>query len=131
MASTVDGSGVVLLQTMVDHTPHAVGQARHAAQAALGDAPGLDMALLVISELVTNAVLHADGAHLLRVTRCDGHLLVEVEDETDGGMHPGPALSENYSEHGRGLQVVRELSQQCGVRNRVPNGKTVWAEIAW
>jgi len=88
---------------------------------------------LVVSELVTNAVLHSglalgDWIHLT-VDLLQGHVRVEV---TDGGwgFTGAPARSEEAFQqraHGYGLLLVERLADRWGVE-RGPE-TTVWAEI--
>jgi anti-sigma regulatory factor (Ser/Thr protein kinase) len=87
----------------------------------------LDVALLCVSEVVTNAVLHAGTPARLRLA-WDGALLrVEVRDE--GRAFPvrlrRPADDEP---HGRGLVLLEALSRRWGV-HEIEGGKTVWFEV--
>ncbi|MFD7867965.1 ATP-binding protein [Streptomyces sp. NPDC057682] len=86
--------------------------------------------LLVVSELVTNACLHADGPDELRIARLPKALRVEV---TDGGAgQPAPRTPHRAGRPGgHGMFIVQRLCLDWGVV-RVPGepGKTVWAELA-
>jgi len=86
----------------------------------------LDTALLVVSELVTNAVVNARSQVTLRLRLRRDRLLVEVEDE-DSRL---PVLQEHDRDAlgGRGLLLVDALSVRWGSRPR-PTGKVVWAEL--
>lgn len=69
-------------------TPRQVREARQYLAALLDGFPAADDALLCLSELVSNAILHTDSARpggqfTVAVTRNGGHLRVEVGD--DGG----------------------------------------------
>ncbi|MFB9424323.1 ATP-binding protein [Nonomuraea rubra] len=81
--------------------------------------------LLVVSELVTNALVHGDGPPALRVRAGASRVRIEVGDtgvalpET---REPGP-LS------GWGLHVVRLLSTGWGI-SPGESGKVVWCELA-
>lgn len=93
-----------------------------------------DSALLVLSELVTNAVRHAQqpGDRLIetRFVRRDGGVRIEVHDAGDDK----PELREGVpwdQESGRGLVLVDHLTGgRWGVSDREGVGKTVWAHIA-
>ncbi|WP_329025907.1 MULTISPECIES: ATP-binding protein [unclassified Streptomyces] len=86
--------------------------------------------LLVVSELVTNACLHADGPDELRIAHSSKVLRVEV---TDGGAgQPAPRTPHRAGRPGgHGMFIVQRLCLDWGVV-RVPGepGKTVWAELA-
>ncbi|WP_328535487.1 SpoIIE family protein phosphatase [Streptomyces sp. NBC_00344] len=81
---------------------------------------------LVVSELVTNAVTHADGPLSLRLIR-DRTLLCEVADA--GHTSPHLRHSAEDDEGGRGLFIVAQLVQRWGTRY-TPSGKTIWTEQA-
>ncbi|MFF0741066.1 ATP-binding protein [Streptomyces sp. NPDC004111] len=90
--------------------------------------------LLVVSELVTNACLHAQGPDSLRVA-CDGKVLrLEVTDRSGG--EPAPRTPHRAGRPGgHGMFIVQRLCLDWGVL-RTPEsgegdeGKTVWAELA-
>ncbi|WP_285564908.1 ATP-binding protein [Streptomyces sp. RTGN2] len=86
--------------------------------------------LLVVSELVTNACLHADGPDELRIARSSKALRVEVAD--GGAGQPAPRTPHRPGRPGgHGMFIVQRLCLDWGVV-RVPGepGKTVWAELA-
>lgn len=91
----------------------------------------IEDAVLIASELTTNAVHHAKGMgdHFeLSLRRRDGVLALEVADSCQWRMPElhKPALLDLS---GRGLFLVDALSDSWGVRPRDP-GKTVWAHLA-
>lgn len=86
--------------------------------------------LLVVSELVTNACLHADGPEELRVS-CRGKVLrLEVTDL--GAGNPAPRTPHRAGRPGgHGMFIVQRLCLDWGVvRDAQGSGKTVWAELA-
>ncbi|EPD59673.1 ATP-binding SpoIIE family protein phosphatase [Streptomyces sp. HGB0020] len=92
-----------------------------------------DDAVLVVSELVTNAVVHAgtDVDVECRLEETAGELVVEVSDH-----HPSRAphdsraeISYDTPEHGRGLRLVSTLADSWGVTFR-RGTKTVWARLS-
>ena len=84
-------------------------------------------AILVVSELVTNALLHGAGATVLRVRISPESLLLAVTDSADG--LPAVLNREPDTIGGLGLVIVTRLSQDWGV-TPFPGGKTVWATLA-
>ena len=87
----------------------------------------LDDALLVISELVTNAITHADSPCRIRLSLSPARLRIDVLDAGSGTPEPLP-FSETQ-EHGRGLYMVDAVTVAWGLED-VPDGKLVWAELA-
>jgi anti-sigma regulatory factor (Ser/Thr protein kinase) len=81
--------------------------------------------LLVVSELVTNALMHGAGAPVLRMTKEATHIRIEVGDsseEAPKAREPGPA-------DGWGMHVIGRLSSRWGISHR-EGGKVVWCELA-
>ncbi|MFF2412314.1 ATP-binding protein [Streptomyces sp. NPDC058092] len=86
-------------------------------------------ALLVISELMTNAIVHTSSLSVTGRLQRDGDwLLVEVQDE--GGTSSVPHRAGNAGEHGRGLVVVAQSAQALGTRQETDGGRTFWARIS-
>ena len=81
---------------------------------------------LVVSELVTNAIRHAQSPIQLRLIR-DRTLICEVSDGSSTAPHLRRARA--FDEGGRGLLLVSQLTQRWGTR-QTPHGKTIWAEQA-
>ncbi|MFI6438935.1 ATP-binding protein [Streptomyces sp. NPDC050759] len=89
-----------------------------------------DIAALLVSELVTNALRHATGpigVRLVRPEAVDGVLLVEVSDPLPDPPRERVAALEDES--GRGLQLVAHAAHRWGTRPGV-TGKTVWFELS-
>jgi anti-sigma regulatory factor (Ser/Thr protein kinase) len=86
-----------------------------------------DDVLLVVSELVTNALLHARTELELHVrTSCDS-VFVAVR---DANLDPPRRLEASALDAGgRGLCLVESLSDRWGV-DEEPGGKVVWCELA-
>ncbi|WP_340373907.1 SpoIIE family protein phosphatase [Streptomyces sp. SS7] len=85
-----------------------------------------DNALLVISELVTNAVRFGTGPVTLRLVRAGHRLTCEVGDSGNG--RPRLRRAGLLDDRGRGLHVVHKLTTRWGVR-WTETGKAVWAEL--
>lgn len=86
-----------------------------------------DNALLVITELVTNAVEHARTRLTLMVSFTGAALLVQVRDESPTPPRLQPV--DHRAVRGRGLQFVDALAHRWSFTTD-PTGKTVWAELA-
>ncbi|WP_346776829.1 ATP-binding protein [Streptomyces sp. HNM0574] len=86
-------------------------------------------ALLVVSELVTNACLHADGPEELRIGTGAKVLRLEIVDLGTGA--PAPRSPHRAGRPGgHGMFIVQRLCLDWGVvRNPEGKGKTVWAEL--
>lgn len=86
-----------------------------------------DDALLVVTELVTNAVTHADSDCELRLSVTAQALRIEVTDT--GAGTPDPLPPSATRNHGRGLHMIDAVASAWGVEPADHNGKTVWAEL--
>ena len=84
-----------------------------------------ETAELLTSELVTNALLYTEGPISVRLLR-DRTLLCEVYDGSE--TVPRLRLAAEDDDGGRGLRLVKELSNRWGTR-RTTTGKTVWFEL--
>lgn len=92
-------------------------------------ADSVDDVVLVASELVGNAVVHAKDANDLDVA-WDLHgsaVTVRVHDRSD--LMPEPRTADVTATNGRGLAIVAAIADEWGVRETRP-GKQVWARIA-
>ena len=116
----------------IDPGAEAIRQARGAAADALErwrvpPATAGDVVLLV-SEMVTNAILHGAPPVRLRLRRAPGSAL-DLEVDDGAAVQPQPRQPTPDDEHGRGLQLVAMLSSGWGTRPRA-DGKTVWCRVA-
>ena len=87
----------------------------------------IDDATLLVSELVTNAILHARSPVDLVVRKVRSAVRVEVYDEGSGVAQP--VHSDLDAATGRGLGLVQAVASRWGVDD-AEVGKTVWFEIA-
>ena len=113
-------------------SPVAAGEARGRVRAAIRawDIPvEEDIAVLLTSELVTNAISHEAGTTImLSVTSSSGMLRVDVHDTS----RTWPVLMDASAdaEAGRGLMLVATLSATWGIY-RTPAGKAVYFTLAF
>ncbi|MBV7695909.1 ATP-binding protein [Streptomyces sp. TRM70350] len=86
-----------------------------------------EIAELLTSELVTNAIVHTDDDAVLTATVEPRGLRVEVRDFVARPPRPRMANADEHT-HGRGLVLVESLADAWGVR---PHGvgKSVWFEL--
>ena len=87
----------------------------------------IDISCLLVSELVTNAVLHARTEVALVVSLAHDVLRVEVRDA--GAGEPAVRHYHLDATTGRGLALVASLATRWGVDDAEP-GKSVWFELA-
>jgi anti-sigma regulatory factor (Ser/Thr protein kinase) len=134
-------------------TPHPTASARDLLQTCLVELgisdERVDDALVMVTELVSNATRHAKGPYELRVRRTPTELIVEVHDRTCQIPEPRPlssaedlfapraqcrgggteALLAQLSESGRGLSIVTTLAAGCAGGRRTPTGKSMWFAV--
>ena len=106
--------------------PASAGVARRFVEQALGEIvrpAAIDVVVLLTSELVTNAVVHAGTPVDVLVRDLHGWVQIEVFDA--GQQVPVVVDGVLASQSGRGLRIVAALSEAWGVDRR-RDGKTVW-----
>lgn len=81
---------------------------------------------LLVTELVSNVVLHVGGTVSVAVRASDDEVLLEVTD--DSPVAPQLRSFSRTSSTGRGMRLVHSLSADHGVVPR-QNGKTVWVRL--
>ncbi|MDH6129487.1 ATP-binding protein [Kitasatospora sp. GP82] len=116
------------------HRPDAAGEARKITKELLArwrvadDAA--DSVLLTVSELVTNAVEHARPPVSFELSRDPGSRRVHIE-VSDGGPAATDgdwAASCTDGEHGRGLEIIDQLTTAHGGRQE-PGHAIHWADV--
>ena len=120
----------VAVDQMLPALPSSAGEARRLLRDALpGEASeeAVDAAALALSEIVTNALVHAGTPMRLRVILAPSSVRVEL---ADGSVHlPLPRDYSRAAGTGRGLHMVTEVVDQWGAHHD-EDGKVVWFEIA-
>ncbi|MEU5511664.1 SpoIIE family protein phosphatase [Streptomyces fungicidicus] len=110
--------------------PQAVGHARRFTRRTLrswGVTADVDAALLVVSELVTNALVHTEGQVRLDITLVNDRLRLAVADASP--RTPAKPTSIGWeATGGRGILLVEAVSAAWGTLP-VSGGKQVWAEF--
>ena len=124
----------VLCRVTLPGRPDHVCEARSLVAKVLGDLPGRrDDAVLMTSELVTNAVLHSNsrrtgGTVMITVLESAGGVRVEVADS--GSELTAPVVrADVFTADGHGLFLVQSLADQWGYL-RDESGTTVWFWLA-
>ncbi|WP_329021349.1 ATP-binding SpoIIE family protein phosphatase [Streptomyces sp. NBC_00690] len=123
-----------MVMTVAQAQPERIAVARHQVKELLhdwSDPDQLDSAVLMVSEMLTNVLVHTDGNALLSAEVAHGNgdgrrLRVEVTDASDELPHkrrPGEMASS-----GRGLVLMEMLADAWGVDPR-GEGKSIWFEL--
>jgi anti-sigma regulatory factor (Ser/Thr protein kinase) len=117
-------------ETVFPAVPESVGSARRFTRAALGrhdvEPRLIDTAMLLVSELATNAIVHASSTLTLRIDVGDD-IRIEVCDTDEAPPVMGDADVDQES--GRGLAIVTSLADDWSWSPR-PSGKVVWFSLA-
>ncbi|WP_078895797.1 ATP-binding protein [Streptomyces sp. WMMB 714] len=127
---------VLQVQLEIGADPEEVGRARRWARSRLAacgvgaDEQLAETLLLLVSELVTNAVVHTDGPAVLRMLLpgrlAPGAVRVEVADMSS--VPPRQRRADGDDTHGRGLELVSGLADRWGWQ-REGAGKRIWCEL--
>jgi serine/threonine-protein kinase RsbW len=116
-------------------TPDSASAARLMAHQLLGDNdPAVETVMLLVSELVTNAIMHSqsgapDGTVTVTLCPVSAGVLVQVRD--DGGPSE-PCLARNRidgAEHGYGLLLVDALADSWGTISS-PGSRVTWCRVS-
>jgi anti-sigma regulatory factor (Ser/Thr protein kinase) len=131
-ASAVATSAVLGRLTMPGRADH-VSEARALVIKALGELhPRLDDAVLMVSELVTNAIVHSNSRQpggTVTVTVLESADGVQVEVADCGSELSIPVVrADRYAADGHGLFLVQSLADQWGYL-RGEAGTTVWFRL--
>jgi anti-sigma regulatory factor (Ser/Thr protein kinase) len=120
----------ILRHEVLRVSPGRVATARKIARKAVAEHPSCDVAELLVSELVSNAVRHSGSQFVTLViaTLGDGELRISVTDQGRGGL-PRLAGGGPDDEQGRGVRMVDRLAKRWGINREGPAGMTVWFEL--
>lgn len=126
--------GILIAEWEMDGHPAGVAPARRFLSRTMDDAgigsDLIDTAVLCLSEIATNAVMHTGAAAQVRVTVDGNAVTVAVRDR---GSHRGdrPGMHDDddpFRVHGRGLQLVEALASRWGAELDAV-GATVWFSL--
>ena len=111
-------------------TPAQVREARRFLAAVLDGRAAAEEAVLCVSELAANAMIHSRSRHpgghfTVRAELHGDHVRVEVHDQ--GG--PWTWLPRDDETHGRGLLIISQLARRWGRSGDSATGWTVWFEM--
>ena len=107
-------------------TLDSVADARRFTLGALAGQPAelQDAVVLMVSELTTNALVHALSAFEVTIRQEGGIVRVEVSDA--GGGEPELLSPGSTEPHGRGLRIVDRLADAWGAIDSPSGGKSIW-----
>jgi anti-sigma regulatory factor (Ser/Thr protein kinase) len=127
---------VLQVQLEIRPDPAEVGRARRWARSRLAgsgigaDEPLAETLILLVSELVTNAVVHTGCPAVLRLSLPGGAeaATVRLEVADSSARPPCPRHAEGDETNGRGLELVDGLADRWGW-NTEGAGKRIWCEV--
>jgi anti-sigma regulatory factor (Ser/Thr protein kinase) len=118
----------VLTATQLPKSVVSVARARQFVSSALShcNEDVVSVARLLVSELATNAVVHARSPFDVSVSESDGLIRIAISD--DASEPPTPLSAGPHDTCGRGLLLLNQFAADWGVVDRRP-GKTVWFDL--
>ncbi|MET9774816.1 ATP-binding protein [Streptomyces sp. NPDC006367] len=125
------------MQLEIRPDPAEVGRARRWARSRLAgsgiqaDEPLAETLVLLVSELVTNAVVHTGRPAVVRLLlpgTADGEATVRLEVDDNSGNAPAPRCVDGDATGGRGLALVDGLADRWGW-SLEGSGKRIWCEL--
>ena len=111
--------------------PACIAEARRFLAAVMGGCPAASDAVLCISELATNSVLHSasrqpGGTFTVYAEMHPDYAWIEVRDNGGPWKEPG-----HRDDRPHGLGIVRELAADWGIDGDALTGWIVWARLEW
>jgi len=120
----------VIKRRRFEASEESVGEARRFVAEIISDLPSelQDAVRLMVSELSTNALVHASSGFDVAVERSDVAVVIAISDQGSGT--PTVESPRPDEPHGRGLQIVDTLSDEWGLTSSSEAGKTVWFRMS-
>jgi anti-sigma regulatory factor (Ser/Thr protein kinase) len=114
--------------------PESVAAARELARELLGDSPAAATVMLLVSELVTNAIVHSRSGEpggTVTVALCPtaGAVLIQVRDDGGASQPRLAATADGQAEHGYGLLLVDTLADNWATISS-PDGRLTWCKVS-
>ncbi|CAN5251106.1 hypothetical protein BH09ACT12_BH09ACT12_06900 [soil metagenome] len=134
LPDVIEQDGVAVARTEVEPLPISVALARRFARRQLHvwkvDDDVLDTAVLCLSELVTNVVIHTASRSQIELRQESRRVVVTVRDSGTGAHARTPSPeTDPLLVHGRGLRLVEALADEWGSESD-DAGTTVWCSFA-
>jgi anti-sigma regulatory factor (Ser/Thr protein kinase) len=127
------GGYAVTVKRAFPGTPDQIARVREFVRLALGPVPVVDEAVLLASELATNAVIHTasgqGGAFGVAVSRYPSAVRIEVHDAGSCQV-PAPRPQDDLADEGRGLDLVNLVAVRWG-HSGDRDGRSVFFELCW
>jgi anti-sigma regulatory factor (Ser/Thr protein kinase) len=128
---TILPSIVVSRERVFSAHPSQVREVRAFVSAVLGCCPARDNAVLCLSELANNAVLHSasrrpGGTFTVRIEVFENAVTIQVKDDGGDWAEQPPG-----DERGHGLDIVNELAADWGRGGSPLTGWLVWVRLEW
>ena len=128
MCPGADSDPRLIVTLKLPPEPSSVSRARKLTRSTLTGRDCVDLAELVVAEMVTNAIQHARSVCIFRLQTSPGRVRLEVEDGNPilpvASRSPPDAMRSS----GRGLRVIQSVSDRHGA-SELPGGKVMWAEF--
>ena len=114
--------------------PDQIVHARDFTRRVLGPCPVLDEAVLLVSELATNAIEHTatayEGSFHVTIYQGESSLLIAVRDDGSDKVPMSGYEADTLAETGRGLELVELIADRWDHYGD-EHSRTVWFELSW
>lgn len=111
-------------------TPDSVADARTFVSDHFNDDAIRDEAVLLVSEVATNAIRHVGGGYTVTIMRIAATTRILVKDPGSALTVPRLRPPSGTEEGGRGLALVEAIATSWGTTVTADGGRLVWFDIA-